>query len=368
VALPANPARADNIRNDQWYLKSLHIAQAQKISTGAGVTVAVVDTGTFPHQDLRKNLLKGADFTPTGGADGYQDQQGHGTAMAGLIAAHGKSATSGVLGIAPNSHILPIRAVVGTTVDADRVGRGIEFGTNHGAKVINISAVMGPAFALLDSVHAAIAADVVVVAGVGNTSTGGEGEFPAAMDGVLAVGAVDKDNKHASFSIKDPKVAICAPGVDIRVASPNNKYTSTKGTSDATAIVSGAVALVRSKFPTLSGPDVIHRLTATADDIGPPGRDNECGFGVLNIVKALTANVPPLAEKTPSASPSTEATTTPPTTTPTTDVAAPAQQNSSASGSGGSGLVIGGGIVAGLALVGGLLFVANRRRRRQFGA
>jgi MYXO-CTERM domain-containing protein len=127
------------------------------------------------------------------------------------------------------------------------------------------------------------------------------------------------------------------------------------GTSPATAIVSGAAALVRAKFPQISAQEVIHRLTATADDIGPPGRDNECGFGVLNIVKALTADVPPLAT-TASASPS--ATTT--TTTPASPAGSGIAQ-SPAPASGNTPVVIG-GVVFGLALVGGLFLLARRRR------
>jgi len=130
------------------------------------------------------------------------------------------------------------------------------------------------------------------------------------MPDVLAVGAVDRSGKHASFSVTGPAVQICAPGVDIVAPEPRNKYVEIDGTSPATAIVSGAAALVRAKFPQLSAPDVIHRLTATATDIGKPGRDDECGFGLLNIVKALTADVPPLnASGVPTPSPSAGATT-----------------------------------------------------------
>jgi subtilisin family serine protease len=92
---------------------------------------------------------------------------------------------------------------------------------------------------------------------------------------------------------------ISAPAVDITSTDAYQKYTVLNGTSNAAAIVTGAAALVRAKYPNLSAAEVIHRLTATATDKGPPGRDPEYGFGVLNIVKALTADVPPATSSPP---------------------------------------------------------------------
>ena len=111
VTAPATPAFADGIRNDEWYLKSLNVTQAQAISKGSGVTVAVVDTGVYPHPDLQQNLLPGANFLPGGTGDGRTDPDGHGTNVAALVAAHGKNSNDGALGIAPAAKILPIRAM-----------------------------------------------------------------------------------------------------------------------------------------------------------------------------------------------------------------------------------------------------------------
>ncbi len=115
---------------------------------------------------------------------------------------------------------------------------------------------------------------------------------------------VDRNGNHASVSVTGPQAVLAAPAVeitstDIRTGG-HNGYRVATGTSDATAIIAGAAALVRSRFPTMSAADVVHRLTATADDKGPPGRDDEYGYGVVNLVKALTADVAPL---TPSATP-----------------------------------------------------------------
>jgi subtilisin family serine protease len=102
---------------------------------------------------------------------------------------------------------------------------------------------------------------------------------------------------------------------------PGGKYAPGTGTSDATAIVSGAVALVRSKYPDLSAEEVVHRLTATATDKGAPGLDEEYGYGVLNLVGALTADVPPL-------SPSAKAPTAGPTASQSAQARGPTQDDS----------------------------------------
>ncbi|MGX6602452.1 type VII secretion-associated serine protease mycosin [Micromonosporaceae bacterium Da 78-11] len=364
AAIPAHPAFADGIRDSQWHLKSLNISQVHKISKGAGVTVAVIDSGTYPHPDLRRNLLKGVDLTPKARGDGQGDQVGHGTSVSALIAAHGEG-SSGVLGIAPLSKILPIK-ISNSRNDApsEKMAEGVEWANENGAGVINISAGTSPAFDLRDAITSAIESGAVVVAGAGNTSSDLLLNYPAAFENVLAVGASGRDGKYDPLSIKDPKVDLCAPGIDIRSAKPKSGYQIASGTSDSTAIVSGAAALVRSKFPELSGKEVVHRLTATADDIGPPGRDDECGFGELNIVKALTADVPPLdgssSSATPSASVTTEAPTTAPTPAPTSGDVDTSPDSDSAS----SNTSVIAGVVAIVLAIGALVgFLVVRRRR-----
>ena len=368
VTIPATPAFADGIRNDQWYLKSLNVAQAQAITKGSGVTVAVVDTGVYPHPDLQRNLLAGINVMPGGKGGGRADQDGHGTNVAALVAAHGNG-NNGILGIAPAAKIMPIKvANEGNQFSADTMGQGIGWAVSNGAKVINVSAGTGPADALINAVSSAISQDVVVVVAAGNYSKQAIMDYPAAADGVLAVGATDRNGKHASFSVVDKRVGICAPGKSITTTEPKDKYVEVDGTSSSAPIVAGAAALVRAKFPNLSGPEVIHRLEATADDIGPPGRDDQCGYGELNIVKALTADVPPLTDSTASATATASAGASgdgqahyidPGATTaaaqPTNEDTKPASSSTP--------LIL--GLVAGLVVAGGLvaLFVARQRRR-----
>jgi len=305
IWLWAAPAWADNIRDLEWYLGFLHIAEAQQITQGDGVIVAVLDSGVNASQpELSGNVLPGYDSIANDIA--WTDLDGHGTAMASLIAAHGKNATDGALGIAPKARVLPVRiGVIGNDNDAGKIEQGIPWAVSHGAKVICM-AFAGPGGTpdLAKAVAAAEAADVVLVAGVGNTPEATEVGMPAAYPGVVAVAGVDHDGNHADISVTGPQVVLSAPAVDIVAPRANGQYSSAKGTSDATAIVAGVAALVRSKYPTMSAAEVVHRLTATATDKGPPGRDDQYGYGIVNPVAALTADVPPLSAS-PSAHPGT---------------------------------------------------------------
>jgi type VII secretion-associated serine protease mycosin len=305
VGLPAPAARADDVREAQWHLGFLNITTVHQITKGAGITVAVVDSGVDPHPDLLRNLLPGTVVDPTAIGDGRSDRIGHGTAMAGLIAAHGRGTGNGALGIAPEAKIVPIIDNADQEVgSSENTAAGIEWATTHGADIINVSSAGGPSPRLRAAVEAALAADIVIVAGVGNRPGALAVQFPAFYAGVIAVGATDRNGQHAAISVTGRGVVIAAPGVEIQTTRQRGQYAPGTGTSDATAIVSGAVALIRSRYPELSATEVVHRLTATATDKGPPGWDEQYGFGVLNIVAALTADVPsasPEASHSPSA-------------------------------------------------------------------
>jgi subtilisin family serine protease len=193
---------------------------------------------------------------------------------------------------------------------------GIDWAIGHGAKVLCIASVEPDSGALREAVRRAIEADLVVVGGVGNAPTSTSIGFPAAYPGVIAAAAIDRNGNHAAISVSGPQTVLSAPGVQVMSTDrleAGNGYSLWSGTSEATAIIAGAAALVRSKYPNLPATEVIRRLTATADDKGPPGRDNDYGYGVVNLVKALTADIPPLQTPTQNPPPTTTATAQPPT-------------------------------------------------------
>ncbi len=286
----AAPAIADPIRDAQWHLGFLNVSEAHKHSQGEGVIVGVVDTGVDGgHPDLAGSVLPGIDFTSQS-TDGRKDLDGHGTSMAGLIAAHGRA-----LGIAPRAKILPVRTKI-SFVGAGS-GKAVDWAVDNGVTVLCLAYSEEDSSEARMAVKRAIERDVVVIAGVGNEPFDNL-VYPVAYPGVVGAAGVDQAGNHAKFSVISPFAILSAPAVDIATTDTrlpsNTGYQKGTGTSDATAIIAGAAALVRSKYPDLSATEVIHRLTATADDKGPPGRDDQYGFGVVNLVKALTADVPPL--------------------------------------------------------------------------
>ncbi|MEU8208536.1 S8 family serine peptidase [Micromonospora sp. NPDC049044] len=347
IAAPTQ--EADLIRSDQWHLPFLHIDRAHLLSQGSGVIVAVPDTGVDAHPDLRGNLLEGTDVIPGGSGDGRQDRDSHGTSMAGLIAAHGGEDGRGALGIAPRARILPIFDTPPNGLgDPDALASGIEFAIARGADVISISAVAGASVRLQQAILSAQNADVVVVAAAGNRPMDTLVGYPASEEGVIAVGGIGRDGLHAAISVTGPRVDVAAPAVDIYSTSYDGKYSKGTGTSSATAIVAGAAALIRSKYPHLPAREVAHRLTATAIDKGAPGRDDEYGYGVIDLVAALTADVPPLGFESVTASAGAG---------PTTAVAQPGGDEGAATARGLAtlGVILAAGV--------GWAVVARRRRR-----
>jgi type VII secretion-associated serine protease mycosin len=351
-------AHADSWRDKQWYLDFLRADQVRRVTQGKGVTVAVVDTGVNGnHPDLKGNVVDGRDFVDPG--NGWRDVEGHGTAMASLIAGHGHgpSARDGILGIAPQATVLPVRTL---PPKADRTSDshsddGVEWALKHGSSVINLSIGGGGlTFALRD----AFESDAVVVASAGNTAQGSYNvRAPASIPGVVAVSGIDARGNFTSESAKGPEVVLSAPAVQIAGAwsGKHGDYYVGTGTSGAAALVSATAALIRAEYPDISANGVINRLVSTADDKGPPGRDPKYGFGVVNPLKALTADIPdldynPLIKGTPG-----------PTKTPTN--AAGAKSDGKGGGYLLSALAILGGIAVVTVATGAVLVAVNRRRR-----
>ncbi|GAA4235441.1 hypothetical protein GCM10022254_42750 [Actinomadura meridiana] len=304
VGLAAAPtaAHADPaLDKKQWWFDSWHIQQEVWPQTkGSGVTVAVIDSGVNASlPDLRGVVLPGTNVTGSG--DGRKDldteENGHGTAMASLIASQGKG--TGFMGVAPEAKILPI--VVSAASDESH-SKAIRYAVDHGAKVINISQG-GPGVAypptgcparVLDAVSYAAKKDVVVVASSGNTgNTLNQPEFPGACPGVVAVGAIDHLAQPWAKTQRQDYVTVAAPGAGMdNVRADGTVYTKVNGTSDAAAVTSGAFALVRSKFPDMSARRAVQVVSNTTVDVGPKGKDKLTGLGAVSIRRALSQKVP----------------------------------------------------------------------------
>lgn len=360
-----SPAYADKVRDDQWHLSFLDIASAHEIGQGEGITVAVVDTGIDEdHLDLAGNVLEGMDVVDGGNANGWGDVDGHGTGMAGLVAAHGHGAgnADGALGIAPQAKILPLRIDTGQGVGAgDALALAVDEAVRRGADIISISVVSDAR--VYDPIQRALAAGVIVVASAGNRPNDEYIGDPAAYPGVVAVGAVGRDGLIAEVSTRGlglGQISLTAPGVDIVSTSKDGKYRIGTGTSPSTAIVAGVAALVWSTYPDLSNVEVVEHLTATSVDKGSPGRDAEYGFGVVDPVNALTTR--PVTTTTTTAAPG--------PTAPVTvahDEGSAAERAAGRTASDDDGTSIGpvvwiGAVVLGTVMLG--LAVARRRSRR----
>lgn len=304
---PAGVAHADLIRDGQWALRELRAEQAWQTTRGAGVTVAVLDTGVdADHEDLAGNVLTGKDLVGFGAGPGDDAWAGHGTAMAGIIAGHGHGWNhgDGVMGLAPEARIMPVRVILEESdpqlskarrTRANALAEGIRWAVDHGADVINLS--LGddsksahPEPEQDEAVQYALAKGVVVVASAGNGGeSGNRVSYPAAYPGVIAVTAVDRDGRRADFSTRRWYATVSAPGVDVVTADPDGQYYEGWGTSAAAAWVSGAAALLKSEHPELTPSQVKRILEDTAEDPPKGGRDDSRGHGLVNPVAALEA-------------------------------------------------------------------------------
>lgn len=336
-------------------LAGLDLPQVWRLSRGSGQRVAIIDTGVAAHPRL-PDTVAGGDYVSTG--DGTQDCDGHGTAVAGIIAAAPDPEQDGFSGIAPDVTLISIRqssvkfgAVADPSNtgfgDVDTLARAVRTAADLGASVINISSVACvPVDSRLDdrALGAALAYAVdtknaVVIAAAGNT--GGPAQCPAQQpettwdtatvavspawydDYVLTVGSVNTRGEPSPFTLAGPWVDVAAPGEAVtslsltgdgivKALGAESDSEPLSGTSYAAPVVSGLAALIRSRFPALSARQVMHRIEATAHH-PPGGRDPLVGNGVVDVLAAFSSDVPadpssrprpvPIAPPTPPAAP-----------------------------------------------------------------
>nr|WP_240742048.1 type VII secretion-associated serine protease mycosin [Micromonospora zingiberis] len=289
--------RADQIRDEQWQLDKLGAEIAWRTSTGRGVTVAVIDSGVDgSHPDLVGRVLPGIDLVSPGGA-AEPDPVGHGTTVAGLIAGRNDD-RQGVVGLAPDARILPVRVLdeENRYDDALIVAQGVRWAVDNGAQVINLSlGGSGDSPALAAAIDYAFARDVVVVACTGNLATSPDAKvwYPAREPGVIAVSGLERSSNNLwSGAITGRATILTAPASGLVGARPPSGYWRVQGTSFAAPLVAATAALVRARYPQMSAGDVVNRLLVTAKDIGPTGRDDRFGYGLVDPIAALTADVP----------------------------------------------------------------------------
>ncbi|MCX4469625.1 Subtilisin DY [Micromonospora sp. MW-13] len=293
------PARADQVRDEQWQLDELRASTAWRTSTGRGVTVAVIDSGVDgSHPDLTGQVLPGIDLVDDGDTDEGPDPVGHGTTVAGLIAGRDDD-RRGAVGLAPDAKILPVRVLDDENRydDAMIVAKGVRWAVDNGARVINLSlGGSGDSPALAAALDYAFVRDVVVVACTGNLAVSADTKvwYPAREPGVIAVAGLERASDNLwSGSITGDATVLTAPAAGLVGARPGG-YWRVQGTSFAAPLVAATAALVRAHWPQMSAGEVVNRLISTARDIGPAGRDDRFGYGVVDPVAALTAAVPPV--------------------------------------------------------------------------
>lgn len=297
-----------------WAQRWLGPEQAWPYSTGAGVRVAVVDSGVDPVSHLGNRVARGKDLVdPTG--DGRLDCAGHGTAVAAIVAG-GTRPDIGFVGIAPGATIVPVRVTdtdvpvnsdpAAPTVPASRMAAGIDAAVAAQARVVVVSLVLfddeyvkdtrGRLVGVVEAaVRRAVARDVLVVAAVGDghqiDPRTEPSSVPARYPGVLGVGAIGPQGSRVPKSQVGDYVDVAAPGGELIAANRLETYATVNGTSFAAGYVGGVAALVRARVPRLTAAAVANRLVATASPAIGGDRSMEYGHGIVDPYAAVTATL-----------------------------------------------------------------------------
>lgn len=270
-----------------WGLKAIGTEVAWKKTKGEGIKVAILDTGIDEdHPDLIDNVKKYIDFTNS--PSQYKDMQGHGTHVAGIVAAMDNGI--GMVGVAPKSELYCAK-VLGDNGKGgfEAMVRGIKWAMDCKVDVISMSlgTASRPPEVLYQTIKQAISQGIVFVAATGNENS--QICYPAAYDEVIAVSAVDEKMQHPQFSNQGIENEICAPGVNILSTYKEGYYARLSGTSMATPIISGAIALIIARYKQLhngvnpSVSVVRELLQHMVKDLGIQGRDELYGAGIINL-------------------------------------------------------------------------------------
>lgn len=281
----------DPMYEKQWALDKIGAEFAWKISSGSDVTIAVIDSGVdLDHPEFSDRVGEGYDFVNEDTV--ADDDYGHGTLVAGVAAAAANNGT-GIAGLAWNAQIMPVKVLddQGQGVSSD-LTCALYWAADNGAHIVNISIIsFGPSFGMQRALTYAADKDVLIFAAAGNLfEQGNPVTYPAAQENVIAVGATDSDDDHASFSSAGSFVDISAPGVSIYSLFPpsHDDYRSVRGTSLATPHGAGLAALVLSIAPSFSPEEVESIIQGSAVDLGETGQDDKFGHGRIDASAAMS--------------------------------------------------------------------------------
>ncbi|HXH84077.1 MAG TPA: S8 family serine peptidase, partial [Candidatus Tectomicrobia bacterium] len=297
--LPLQQLTDDPRLAEQWHHFKIGAIQAWDVTPGDGaVIIAILDSGVdAAHPDLASRLVAG--YSPYDGTTNTSDHFGHGTKVAGTAAAAGDNAT-GVAGVAWNTRIMPIR-VSDTSGYAyySTIASGITWAVDRGARVLNIS-INGVAASssITSAARYAVSKGAVVVAAAGNC---GCVESTASNPYLISVSATTSTDSVASWSSRGDHVDVAAPGSGILTTTRGGGYGSVSGTSFASPVTAGVVALMLSANPGLQPSEVEQILKATALDLGASGWDPSYGAGRVDALRAVVAaaETSPPADVTP---------------------------------------------------------------------
>jgi minor extracellular protease Epr len=272
------------IQEIDWGIDCVNAPQVWANSTGNGVKIAIIDTGiSKKHPDL--TVAGGVNLVGTAQNKKWDDDNGHGTHVAGIIGACNNSI--GVVGVAYDSELYAVKVLDSNgNGQISDVIEGIEWAMENDMDIISLS--LGTNLysqALEDACEVAYNSDILLVAAAGNSGDGNldtnDVDYPAKFDSVIAVAAIDCNNVSPVWSADGTEVELAAPGVDIYSTCLEGSYLTSSGTSMAAPFVSGVAALIKSENPSLSSEEIRNLLAYNAIDLGTIGKDGTFGFGLV---------------------------------------------------------------------------------------
>lgn len=277
---------SDELYSEQWQIQMVNADYSWELETyGNQINVAVIDSGCYPHDDLKNNLVNGWNYLEN--TSDTSDNNGHGTHVSGIIAAEMND--FGIVGVAPKAKIVPLKCFDPTvdTYATTLVSAIYDAVDKYDCQIINMSwGLKSDNEFLSEAIDYAYEKGAILVAAVGNKGTNTM-YYPAAYENVIGVGSVGIEKNKSIFSQYNKSVFIVAPGEKVKSTYKDNSYTFMQGTSQAAPYVSGMAALALSVQENISNKEFVQMLIETTNDLGYVGYDTEYGYGLINGEKLI---------------------------------------------------------------------------------